>query len=200
MKLIVGLGNIGDQYHDTRHNVGFLCLDKWAAKRNKSFHGDRLFDYCQIGDTVLIKPNTYMNLSGDALNTALRRWPTDQVLVVYDDIEIPLADLRIRAGGGDGGHNGMKSLFTVMAPSALKRIRVGIGRDEAAVVSDYVLQSFTEDENKAMEPILKKVVEFIDVFVKYDFSMMLNEYSKWKKSYSGAKKPGIISPQEELND
>lgn len=200
MKLIVGLGNIGDQYRDTRHNVGFHCLDKWAAKRNKSFHGERLFDYCQHGDTVLIKPNTYMNLSGDALSTALKRWQAEQVLVVYDDIELPLAELRIRAGGGDGGHNGVKSLFTVMAPSALKRIRVGIGRDDAAIVRDFVLQDFNEDEKQAMDPIIQKVVEFIDVFVKYDFSMMLDEYSKWKKSYSGAKKPGIISPQEELND
>ncbi|MDZ4182998.1 MAG: aminoacyl-tRNA hydrolase, partial [Candidatus Cloacimonadaceae bacterium] len=153
MKLIIGLGNIGEDYSHTRHNVGFLCLDEWARARKKSFSADRDFDFIKLDQAVLLKPKTYINLSGMALKIALERWKASEVLVVYDDLELPLADLRIRSGGGDGGHNGMKSLSEVLPYDELKRIRVGIGRDTELDPADYVLRDFTVDELTAIKPM-----------------------------------------------
>ncbi|MDP2172776.1 MAG: aminoacyl-tRNA hydrolase [Candidatus Cloacimonadaceae bacterium] len=200
MKLIIGLGNIGEKYYATRHNVGFLCLDEWARLRKKSFSAELEYDFIKLEKAVLIKPKTFMNLSGKALQAARERWKIDQVLVIYDDIELPLADLRIRNGGGDGGHNGMKSLGEILPYDELKRIRFGIGRDAELCPADFVLQDFNEDELIALKPMITRAGKFIDTYIKYDFSTMLDEYSKWKKSYSGVKSTGIISPKEEQND
>jgi PTH1 family peptidyl-tRNA hydrolase len=115
-------------------------------------------------------------------------------------LELEPQVLRIRKGGGDGGHNGMKSLFAVMPPSDLKRIRIGIGRDASLSVSDYVLSEIPDTEWVLYNPVLELAGKFVDSYIKYDFDSVLNEYSTWKKSYSGAKSAGIISPKEESND
>ena len=197
MKLVIGLGNPSAEYSHTRHNLGFMCLDRWANKHGKSFGKDKHFEYLRISNTVMMKPLTYMNRSGIALKEALQKWQITDTLVVYDDLELEPALIRIRRGGGDGGHNGMKSLFMVTPPENLKRIRIGIGRDPQMDPADYVLQAMPEHEEKQYAPVLDLAGRFIDTYIKYDFDEMLNEYSKWKKSYSGAKDPGIMSPQEE---
>lgn len=199
MKLIIGLGNIGAEYVNTRHNVGFLCLDHWAAKHKYSFSHDTTFDFIKKSSVCCIKPNTYMNRSGLALSEAKRRWKISDYLVIHDDIELPLAKLRIRNGGGDGGHNGLKSLFDVQPPEDLKRIRVGIGRNEDEP-RDYVLDCFQDEERETLQTSLQKVTELIDIYIKHDFSAVLNQYSIWNKSYSGAKATGIICPKEEDSD
>ncbi len=200
MKLVIGLGNPSAEYQYSRHNIGFVCLDRWASKHGKSFAKEKHYDYLCVSDTVLMKPSTYMNRSGQALKDALQKWQINDTLVVYDDLELEPALIRIRRGGGDGGHNGMKSLFTVLPPENLKRIRIGIGRNPEMDAADYVLEAMPESEWAAYEPTLKLAEKFIDTYIKYDFNEMLNDYSKWKKSYSEEKKPGIISPQEEIND
>lgn len=200
MKLIIGLGNPTAEYKNTRHNIGFMCLDLWAQKHGKSFAHERLFDSIKLREAVLIKPNTYMNCSGDALKEALSRWKISDILVIHDDLELEPAQLRIRNGGGDGGHNGMKSLFLVTPPSELKRIRIGIGRNITGQVSDFVLSEITDSEMELLTPVMQLSCRFLDTYIKYDFNQVLNEYSKWKKSYSGAKSTGIISPKEENND
>ena len=189
MKLIIGLGNIGAEYHYTRHNVGFLCLDKWATSHKRKFSNDKLYSYASYPDAVLIKPATYMNRSGLALDHALKRWKPDEVLAVYDDIELPLAELRIRNGGGDGGHNGVKSLLDVVASDDLKRIRVGIGKPEQQDVTDYVLLPFEPVEAVQIAKTSELVAGFLDIFCRSNFNALLNEYSKWKKSYSGQNAP-----------
>ncbi len=186
MKLIIGLGNIGAEYQNTRHNLGFLCLDKWAATRKKKFTGDKLFSYINHSGTVLIKPCTYMNRSGMALREAMRRWTFDEVLAVYDDIELAPAELRIRSGGGDGGHNGVKSLLEVVSPDSLKRIRIGIGRSADQDVTDYVLEEIPTSQSEELNNAMIVAAGFLDTFVRSDFNALLNEYSKWKKSYSDA--------------
>lgn len=198
MKLIIGLGNPTQEYQNTRHNLGFICLERWAAQRGKSFNHGKEFDYALEKDTVLIKPNTYMNRSGDALKLALERWKITDTMVIYDDLELETAVLRIRKGGGDGGHNGMKSLFTAIPPSELKRIRIGIGRSMDTEVYDHVLSEIPASDWELFDPILKLAGKFVDTYIRYDFDQVLNEFSIWKKSYSGGITTGIISPKEEI--
>ncbi len=198
MKLILGLGNIGKEYEYSRHNVGFLCLNRWASKHGSSFRHERLFDYLRFRSACLIKPNTYMNMSGLALAEAQKRWKFSEALIIHDDIELPLASLRLREGGGAGGHNGMKSLLQILTAEDLKRIRVGIGRD-GANPRDYVLDSFSPNELEIMQPSLEKVCDFINEYINGDFNSVLNAYSIWKKSCSGEKNPGNKSPKEKDN-
>jgi len=199
MKLIVGLGNIGLKYARSRHNVGFLCLENWSRRHNVSFKHDVLYDFARYKGVCLLKPNTYMNRSGLALAEALRRWKVEEALIVHDDIELPLAQLRLRSSGGDGGHNGVKSLLEVQPEDALKRMRIGIGRD-AGPPRDYVLDDFAEEELLLLQPVLDKAGEFIDIYIKSDFNSVLNAYSIWKKSCSGDENPGNTSPKENDND
>lgn len=141
-----------------------------------------------------------MNLSADALRAALAKWTFEDILIVHDDIELPAASLRIRHGGGDGGHNGLKSLFEVLPKDELKRIRIGIGRHPFIPADKYVLQDFTDEELAGYDESLKLVSQFLDTFINRDFNSMLNQFSKWKKSYSDRDTAGIKSPQEDKND
>lgn len=197
MKLVIGLGNPTGEYEKTRHNLGFMCLDRWAAEHDKSWAKSKDFDYVATRSTVLIKPLTYMNRSGTALKEAMQKWKIGETLVIYDDVELEPAQIRIRAGGGDGGHNGVASLFSVLAPDQLKRIRIGIGKNASEPMADYVLSEFGDDEIDCLRSVIALAAKFVDTFIKYDFNQVLNEYSIWKKSYSAAISGGIISPKEE---
>ncbi|HPN40989.1 MAG TPA: aminoacyl-tRNA hydrolase [Candidatus Cloacimonadota bacterium] len=201
MKLILGLGNPGPRYEHTRHNLGYLCLDEWSRAGKRAFHSDKLFDYISLKNAVLIKPTTWMNRSGEAARAALRRWDISESMVVYDDLELPLANLRVRGGGGDGGHNGMKSLFEVLPAADLKRLRLGIGKDPSQNVVDYVLDELAAEELLALKPVISKAVELIDIYINRDFTAVLNEYSKWMKSYSASSAPaGAESPDGNGSD
>ncbi|MCB5265479.1 MAG: aminoacyl-tRNA hydrolase [Candidatus Cloacimonetes bacterium] len=197
MRLILALGNHPPRYQNTRHNIGFICLDRWASSHKLGFSSDDLYDYLIFKQTVAIKPKTFMNLSGKALRAALLRWKISESLIIHDDIELPSTQLRIRSGGGDAGHNGLKSCFEVMPPSELKRIRIGIGRSSQLPADKYVLQDFEAEELESYAESLKLVSGFLDTYAATDFKQMLNDYSKWKKSYSGGKAAGITSPKEE---
>ncbi|MDY0151405.1 MAG: aminoacyl-tRNA hydrolase [Candidatus Cloacimonas sp.] len=198
MKLIIGLGNPTLEYQNTRHNLGFICLERWASKHGKHWSHEQEFDYlCEKG-CLLLKPSTWMNRSGEALKLAMERWQITDTMVIYDDLELETAILRIRKGGGDGGHNGMKSLFTVLPPKELKRIRIGIGRGDETEVYDHVLSEIPVSDWELYNPVLELAGKFIDTYIRYDFDQVLNEFSIWKKSYSAAKSSGIISPKEEI--
>ena len=200
MNLVLALGNPTEKYSRTRHNIGFICVDLWAQVHKQSFGKTDLYDYLVYRNMVVIKPNTYMNLSGKALRAAMLKWSIDEVLVVHDDIELEATQLRIRNGGGDGGHNGLKSLFEVLPPSELRRIRIGIGRSSDFAADEYVLSDFTETELESYKESLTLVSRFLDTFSRYDFNQVLNDYSKWKKSYPCGKAAGIKSPKEEKDD
>lgn len=193
----MALGNPTPRYQNTRHNIGFICLDRWASSHKLGFSSDDLYDYLIFRQVVAIKPKTFMNLSGKALRAALLRWNISESLIVHDDIELPPTQLRIRSGGGDGGHNGLKSCFEVMPPSELKRIRIGIGRSSQIPIDKYVLQDFAAGELEDYAQSLELISGFLDTYVRADFTQMLNDYSQWKKSYSGCKAAGIKSPKEE---
>ena len=197
MKLSIGLGNPGKEFAQNRHNLGFICLDRWASGRERTFAKGDVFDYIILKRAVLIKPKTWMNRSGEAIKQALKQWIISEYMVIYDDIELPLAKIRIRQGGGDGGHNGLKSLLEVIPPDELKRIRIGIGRTDEIDPRNYVLSDILPEEWELLNPALDLAGKFIDLYIKYDFNAVLNEYSIWKKSCSGADSSGIVSPKEE---
>ena len=169
--LIVGLGNIGEEYDNTRHNIGFKILDTWAQVSNIFFTQDRHAFISELktkGRTfILIKPTTYMNLSGKAVQYWLQKEniPLDRLLVVTDDLSLALGKIRIRAKGSDGGHNGLKSINEILQSINYARLRFGIGSDfTKGHQVDYVLGKWTIDEQKLLIPRIEKVIEGIISF------------------------------------
>lgn len=169
--LIVGLGNIGAEYQDTRHNIGFKVLDALAEASNTSFSTKRYGYVAQArvknASLILLKPSTYMNLSGDAV----RYWKskenieTGNLLVVVDDIALPFGAIRLKAQGSDGGHNGLKSINEQLNTDAYPRLRVGIGNDfPRGAQVDYVLGNFSAEQREALPERIKVAVEAIKSF------------------------------------
>ncbi|PKN79687.1 MAG: aminoacyl-tRNA hydrolase [Candidatus Cloacimonetes bacterium HGW-Cloacimonetes-1] len=200
MKLVIGLGNVGPTYQNTRHNIGFKFLDYYASSKKCKFSKDRYFEYFSYANTAFIKPTTFMNCSGLALEAALTKWKIEDTLIIYDDLELAPASFRIRSGGGDGGHNGLKSLFTKCDPNEIKRIRIGIGRNITSKSEVYVLEEIPEDLITAFDDTFRLVTKFIDTYLHSSYKNMLDDYSKWKRAYSGKNDAGIISPKEETDD
>ncbi len=170
--LIAGLGNIGDEYADTRHNIGFNVLDALARLSGVSFQSGRYADMARMKvknkTLVLIKPSTYMNLSGKAVRYWLEteKIPIENLLVVVDDIALPQGQLRMRMKGGDGGHNGLTSIIETLETEEFARLRVGIGNDFAkGYQTEYVLGKWTSAEEEIMIPKLLEAVEMIKAFV-----------------------------------
>lgn len=170
--LIVGLGNIGSEYAGTRHNTGFMVLDALAEASNISFATDRYGDVARMRlknkQLVLLKPSTYMNLSGNAV----RYWqqkeniPLENILVVVDDIALPLGAIRIKTRGSDAGHNGLKDIAKMLGTDAYARLRVGIGNEfPRGCQIDYVLGKFTPAELDVINERTKVAVEAIQEFV-----------------------------------
>jgi PTH1 family peptidyl-tRNA hydrolase len=154
VKLIVGLGNIGIKYANTRHNIGFMLLDHIAARNGQAFKGWRsLAEVCKVGDWLLAKPLLYMNLSGGPVQSLMHfyKLSLDDLVVVHDDIDLPFMEVRTKRGGGSAGHNGIKSIDQHISNNYW-RVRVGVGRPEdKRSVSDYVLGAFSVEEMKILE-------------------------------------------------
>ncbi len=186
MKLIVGLGNPGKQYELTRHNVGFLCLDSLKEKYDLTFKLDSTFNAMVatkiIGGEkcVFVKPQTYMNLSGEAVGKILKYFKIDvlDLLVIYDDMDIPLGALRLREKGSAGGHNGINSIIPHVGTQEFKRIRVGISSNMSIDAKDYVLGRFSKEEQITLSLIKDKVVSAIDEFVSgKPFTIIMGNYN-----------------------
>lgn len=166
--LIVGLGNPGAEYEDTRHNIGFKIVDAIAQSRGASFATERLGEVStfrfKARTFVLLKPSTYMNLSGKAV----RYWmdaeniPLEQVLIITDDLSLPFGTIRLRGKGSDGGHNGLKDIQTILNTSQYARLRFGIGDAfQRGTQVDYVLGKWNSDESKALVERLDRCVECV---------------------------------------
>ena len=182
--LVVGLGNIGAEYRNTRHNIGFKVLDAFAEASNTSFSTQRYGDVAQVRVKnkllVLLKPSTYMNLSGEAV----RYWmikeniPLENLLVIVDDIALPFGAIRIKGKGSDGGHNGLKNIAAMIETQNYARIRFGLGNDfPKGCQIDYVLGEFTEEQEKLMPERLKVAVEAIKAFCLSGLTFAMNNYS-----------------------
>jgi len=183
MYTIIGLGNPGSEYQNNRHNIGFMILDSLATRKKLSFKQKGNALSAQRKDFLLIKPQTYMNCSGDVLS-GFNGNPTD-ILVICDDIYLPLGEVRIRCAGGDGGHNGLKSILMQFADDGFCRMRIGVGSPQPDLaLPDYVLADFTAEETAVLSHTIAFATTLIDQFLFNGFVSMNNYYSKNKKSYS----------------
>ena len=171
MKLIVGLGNPGERYKQTRHNVGFMVLDK-LIKQSTVEGWDKKFDsfFTKIiiaqKSMILLKPLTFMNVSGHAVQKVKNFYGIDpnNIVIIHDDIDLELGKIKLKKGGGDGGHNGLKSIIKLIG-SEFNRIRIGIGRPEKISVSSYVLNNFREEEVPLLKKIILKSCEGINLLI-----------------------------------
>lgn len=186
MKLVVGLGNPGAEYRNTRHNVGFDVIDICEKNlniglTNSKFKG--LYGFKKIGDEkiFLLKPLTYMNLSGECVAPLMKYYkiPVENLLVIYDDLDLQPGVIRLRQKGGHGGHNGMKSIIQHLGTEEFKRIRIGIGRPQpGTAVSDYVLGTFHPDERKLVDDSIIKASEAVQAWTEKSFLNVMNDYNK----------------------
>lgn len=173
MKLIVGLGNIGEEYSKTRHNVGFMAIDYYASKHNivfkeeKSMKGFIAKANINGEKVIFLKPTTYMNLSGDSLILVKNYYKIDikDILVINDDLDMPVGKVRFRASGSAGGHNGLKSIITNLGTQDFRRIKIGIDRSKVISVVDYVLSKFSSDDLNLLETSFEKCEKGIDSFI-----------------------------------
>ena len=183
--LIAGLGNIGDDYLDTRHNIGFIVADALAQEGKAVFKSGRHAAMTKLslkGRTmVVIKPTTYMNLSGKAIRYWMQKEeiPLENILVIVDDLALPLGALRMRKKGSDGGHNGLISIIECLESTEFTRIRFGIGNDFAKGYQvDYVLGRWTDAETKVLIPRVKEAVDMIRSFVLIGPDRTMNVFNK----------------------
>jgi PTH1 family peptidyl-tRNA hydrolase len=192
MKLIIGLGNIGKEFAKTRHNAGFLCLERFADEHSLEFKKTKLYYYAKYQDSLLIKPTTYMNLSGEAYKSALSNFGSfEEVLVIMDDLELATGNLRIRSFGGDGGHNGLKSILAAAGSNQIARIRIGIGRPQTGIARDYVLDTLTKSEQLILSDVFDLLTEWLDIYIHKDMKHLLDEFSKWKTKPVPSTEDGI---------
>lgn len=189
MRGIIGLGNPGLKYQLTRHNVGFLILDRFAEKHKLQFKPSKYDFYYSEGsigssDFFLVKPTTYMNLSGIAVLDSIEHFNTriDELLIIYDDLYTQFPQIRIRNKGGDGGHNGIKSIIYHLNTNEFARIKIGIGQpDPINDLSNFVLDNFSEVELKKLDESFPLLMELIEHFIIGGYQQSLNHFSKKSK-------------------
>lgn len=185
MKLIVGLGNPGPSYQDTRHNVGFAVVDLVAARHGVEFEGARtaalIARLRRFGDGVLlVKPLTFMNLSGEAVAELRRYYRIElaDVLVVADDVNLPLGRVRAREEGSDGGHNGLASVIAALGTEQVPRLRIGVGRgDLRRELADHVLARWDDDERPAVETAILRAADAVELFATDGIMRVMNTFN-----------------------
>ena len=184
--LIVGLGNPGLEYSATRHNLGFLCLDRLATKHRLRFTGKRGKSALARGainghDVALAKPQTYMNLSGESVRDLLRiyKMPTTALLVVYDDVDLPTGTVRIRERGGPGTHNGMRSIVDEIGTTDFPRLRIGVGMPtDGEQLADYVLGLPAAEERAVLDEALDRSIEAIETVARRGLGAAMNQFNR----------------------
>lgn len=185
MKLIVGLGNPGMQYEITRHNIGFIAIDRLADKHNISVNKSKfkaLVGEGTIGGekVILMKPQTYMNLSGESI-VACKSWyklENEDIIIMYDDVSLGVGDIRIRKNGSSGGHNGIKSIIAHLSTEVFPRVKIGVGeKPKGWDLADYVLGKFTPDDMKILDERLKAVCEAVETMVLKNIDTAMNNYN-----------------------
>lgn len=172
MIAIVGLGNIGSQYDNTYHNMGFSVVDKFANKFGLDFNKTKFSGTIAEGvingeKVILLKPSTYMNLSGQSVKQLVKMFKLDlkNLLVVYDDIDLPAGSIRVRKSGSAGTHNGMRNIVLELNSTEFARLRVGIGRDDRMNLADYVLSHVSKENKEKLEPAFDVAVNVIEQFI-----------------------------------
>ncbi|MDZ4230206.1 MAG: aminoacyl-tRNA hydrolase [Dehalococcoidales bacterium] len=188
MKLIVGLGNPGREYEKNRHNLGFMCLNHFAQTHGIKL--DKKQGQARVGtgkvagfDVVLARPQTYMNLSGQAVNPLVKRFKIglEDLVVIHDDLDLPPGKIRIRRGGGAGGHKGIASIVSGLGSPDFTRLRVGIGRpetteDESDIIA-YVLSDFTSAEKQVLAEVFPRVNDAVLCIIREGLTTAMNRYN-----------------------
>ena len=182
--LVAGLGNIGAEYADTRHNVGFMVLDAWAASADAAFQTARYGDIAKVSfkgrRITLLKPSTYMNLSGNAVRYWMNELgiPMENLIVICDDLNLPFGTLRMRKKGSDGGHNGLKNIQELLETTEYPRIRIGIGNNfKKGGQVDFVIGPMSQEEKEAMPEICNNVIEGIKAFTTIGPDRAMNSFN-----------------------
>jgi PTH1 family peptidyl-tRNA hydrolase len=198
MYLIIGLGNPGSRYQFTRHNIGFMVLEKIATRwevdlKQKSF--DALWNRGKIAgtDVLLAMPQTFMNLSGNAVRKLLAYFKVDvnHLIVIHDDLDLPFGSVRLKTGGGDAGHKGLNSIITCLGSADFMRVRMGIGRPSGRTpVEDYVLQRFDSEETDLLQPIVQLASEAVADIVTSGMQQAMAKYHTKNKNMSNKKEDG----------
>jgi PTH1 family peptidyl-tRNA hydrolase len=183
--LIVGLGNPGREYADNRHNVGFMTADRWVAAHALSFNKIQHHAIIAVGRTgerriIVAKPQTYMNESGRAVGALLRFYkiPVEQLLVIFDDLDLPFGVIRLRPDGGAGGHNGMRSIIQQLGTHQFARLRIGIGRPPGRMdPAAFVLQDFNREEAAGLDALLDRAEQAINAFLTIGITAAMNQFN-----------------------
>ena len=185
MKIIVGLGNPGQEYCASRHNIGFLAVDKlaerWGVASWRERYNALVAEYRGDETVLLVKPQTYMNLSGRAVVplAAFYKVPYEDIIVIYDDLDLPTGRLRLRLKGGSGGHRGIESLLYESGKDEFTRIRIGIGRPpQGWETANYVLGRFSQEEVPVIELAIAKAADAVECVVKEGFAKAMNKFNK----------------------
>lgn len=204
--MIVGLGNPGAAYERTPHNAGFQVIDalaeRWCCglRRSARFQAQIGRVAASTGDVRLVKPLTYMNVSGAAVAAVLRYWrgAPEDVIVVLDDADLPLGHLRIRAGGGAGGHKGLQSIIDQLGGAQFARVRLGIGRDAAATpLAEYVLRPMTDTARRALEDVVRTAADAVATIVECGVDAAMNRFNARPVAKEPAGPRGGGTPREE---
>lgn len=183
--LIVGLGNIGPEYADTRHNIGFMILDELARQEGLKFYNMRHAYYTEMQykgrSLFMIKPTTYMNLSGKAVSYWMKdlKVPIENILILVDDLAIPFGSLRLKPKGSSAGHNGLKSIEAMLGSNAYPRLRFGISDNyPKGRQVDYVLSGFDDDEQPELPALIDRSIEIIKSFVTIGTELTMTKFNK----------------------
>jgi len=180
--LIIGLGNPGQKYKDTRHNIGFKLIDTLLDSNSMSNKFKSLYSKIEINKNSIhiVKPQTFMNESGVAVNeiTKFFKIKQENIIVVYDDLDLPIGNLKIKIGGGSAGHNGIKSIEKYIETEKIIKIRIGIGKPvNKAQINSHVLSKFTHNENILLKPILQKFEKIIEDIILEGISFAMNKFN-----------------------
>lgn len=199
MKLIVGLGNPGQEYARTRHNAGFMAVDRLAARHAVGARARAQFNAMTIeasipgaGKCLLMKPTTYMNRSGLAVGEAVRFYkcsPVEDVLVLVDEVALPVGAIRLRASGSAGGHNGLADIERALGTADYARLRIGVGEPEFAARKDHVLGRFTDEEAEALDPALDRACDASVCWSSEGVTSAMNKFNAKAQSGWGGTKP-----------
>jgi PTH1 family peptidyl-tRNA hydrolase len=189
MKLIVGLGNPGREYERHRHNIGFMVVEallpRARGELNQEKFAARVGQGTLAGERVLfVEPQTFMNLSGRSVGEAARFYkvPVEDVLVIHDELDLPFGRLQLKAGGGSGGHNGLKSIVSSLGSEAFVRLRFGIGKPEGPNarerVSGYVLSGFDDGERRQLEELIGRSMDMTETWIREGLSVAMNRFNR----------------------
>jgi PTH1 family peptidyl-tRNA hydrolase len=181
IRLVAGLGNPGPEYAGTRHNIGFMMVDRLAAQSGSTWEKSAKWDAltAKCGDVLLVKPLSFMNRSGHSLHAVAQFYKIEpaQILVVLDDFALPLGRLRLRLSGGTGGHNGLESIVVQFGTDEIPRLRIGIGAGPSAGAVDYVLGRFFEEEQPLIRSTIDRAVEAVKWAIDKGFVSAMNHFN-----------------------